>query len=66
MAKQKVAVGKSKLGRPTAQKKRKASPFEHRAARDVSIGPSAKRIERSLQEGTKQSLAFFRSTINWQ
>ena len=62
--KQKTAK-KSRAVRSKSRKKTAAASVQKRAARDVSVGPSAKRIERSLEEGTKQTLDFFRGTINW-
>jgi hypothetical protein len=64
--KQKTAAKKSRAVRSKSRKKTAAAAsVQKRAARDVSVGPSAKRIERSLEEGTKQTLDFFRGTINW-
>ena len=64
--KQKIAEKKSAAERRTPrQKPDPAVSVQKRAARDVSLGPSAKQIERSLSEGTKHTLDFFRSTINW-
>ena len=60
--KQKPAA-KKRLVRPAPAKKR---PVEKRSARDPFAGPSsARQIERSLDQGTRKTLAAFRTDINW-
>lgn len=64
--KPKTAARKSAANRPTPRKKTAQTvSVEKRAARDVSVGPSAKRIDRSLNQGKKQTLDVFRNGINW-
>jgi hypothetical protein len=67
MADAKKATAKKSAARRSASRSKTAdtASIQQRAARDVSNGPSAKRIDRSLNEGTKQSLILFRNTINW-
>jgi hypothetical protein len=61
---------KKKSKKPAAPARSRKKPvgasLRKRAARDVSRGPSSDRIERSLDQGTKQTLEFFRGTINWR
>jgi hypothetical protein len=61
------ATKKKRSAKPAAPKKAAARSrsLEKQAARDVYVGPSAKRIDRSLDQGTKQTLEFFRSRIDW-
>ena len=64
--KQKTATKKTAAERRTPRRNQApAVAVQKRAARDVSLGPPAKQIERSLNEGTKQTLDVFRSSINW-
>jgi hypothetical protein len=65
-AKQKAAAKKSESSQGTPRKKAADSAgVEKRAARDVVSGPTSKRIDRSINEGTKHTLDFFRNSINW-
>jgi hypothetical protein len=61
------AAKKKPSAKPSTPKRKtaKSAPVQKRAARDVYVGPSSKRIERSLNEGTKHTLDFFRTTIDW-
>jgi hypothetical protein len=64
--KPKTTARKSAVNRPAPRKKTaQTDSVEKRAARDVSVGPSAKRIDRSLNQGKKQTLDVFRNGINW-
>jgi hypothetical protein len=64
--KQKTAAKASTTTRTATRKKAdEGASVEKRAARDVSVGPSTRRIAESLSKGTRQTLDFFRSTINW-
>lgn len=61
--KQKTAKKKG-LTRPALAKKRFLA---RRSARDPFAGPSsARQIEKSLDEGTRKTLAQFRSDIDWE
>jgi hypothetical protein len=64
-SKQKTAAKKSAARPPSRKKTDPTTSVQKRAARDVPVGPSTKRIERSLSQGKKQTLDVFRSTINW-
>ena len=66
MAAPKKAVKKRAAAKPAARKKIADEILRLRAARDPYVGPSsAQQIERSLDRGTKKSLASFRGDISW-
>ncbi len=52
-------------GARQATKTGQTASVQKRAARDVPASPSARRIDRSLNEGTRETLEHFRSTIDW-
>jgi hypothetical protein len=58
-------AGKKRAAKATP---RKAAPDKlRRAARDPFAGPSSEKlIERSLNQGTRTTLAQFRADINWE
>jgi hypothetical protein len=66
MASPKAKTASKKSGAKPAV--RKALPDKvRRAARDPFAGPSSEKlIERSLNQGTKTTLAQFRANINWE
>ena len=65
--KQKPAARKRAAKRAPQKKAGFTAVQLQRSARDPFVGPSsAKQIERSLNEGTRKTLAAFRGDINWE
>jgi hypothetical protein len=66
-----MADSKSKRRRASVPKRSKPkaarkAAVDNRTARDVPAGPPSKRIDFSLEKGTRETLSSFRSKVGWQ